>query len=342
MRSSKNTYGLLTHLSRSGSTLLARMLDDFDRVCVTTEAELPLELFGVKSYSPIEFRSADDTTHFIDNVLAKTRVTSWELSSKIILEKCENLGYPVSGSDFVRILLSVYGEKFKPEATHIIYKACPFMPWHIPEAAQHFSDTKFIHLLRDPRAVFHSQFKSIDPFTGKPFSKSALKTALDWKKAAELMSQVQLPNVAEIIYEDLILKPDKTLVKLLEFLEISDRTRSGSRTPFASRMEDADQDLHQDITLPPDPERMFAWKRHLSQRQLFYIDTFLGDLLHQKGYEPSPNKAGSTILIKIGYHLSLNSQGIFCMGRRMRRVVHNIWANPLHLFRRARLKLGHD
>ena len=59
----------LTHLSRSGSTLLARLLDEYDDICVTTEGEIPLELFGVKSYSPITFYSKDDLELYLNNIL---------------------------------------------------------------------------------------------------------------------------------------------------------------------------------------------------------------------------------------------------------------------------------
>ena len=75
----------LTYLSRSGSTLLARLLDEYDDVCVTTEGELPLELFGVKSYSPITFDSQQDLELYLNNILAKTRAASWNIPNDQML-----------------------------------------------------------------------------------------------------------------------------------------------------------------------------------------------------------------------------------------------------------------
>ena len=85
----------LTHISRSGSTLLSKLLDEYDDICVTTEGEIPLELFGVKSYVPIVFSSQKQLLGYIKIVLIKTRVSSWNIPEKTIRYDSKDLYYQV-------------------------------------------------------------------------------------------------------------------------------------------------------------------------------------------------------------------------------------------------------
>ncbi len=331
---------MLTHISRSGSTLLARMLDDFDAICVTTEAELPLELFGVKSYTPIHFSTANDIENYLENVLLKRRVKTWKLAKDSLLSRCDQNGYPISGPTFVRILLSLYGETYKPKANLVIYKACPFMPWHIPESIEHFPDAKFLHIIRDPRAVFHSQMNSLDPFTGKPFSTSALKTAMDWKRATSLDQSFTQSHIFEIKYEQLLSEPEIISKGLLQYLGVESEAKSGSSTSFANRMEQADQNLHSGISREPDPQKIFAWEKSLSKKNIFAIETFLGEHLLERGYENSASSTKHPLMFRYYVFWGSRYQSVNFFIKRVARVLRAGFSNPVYLLRKAILKVN--
>jgi len=332
-------FGMLTHISRSGSTLLARMLDDFEHICVTTEAELPLELFGVKAYTPIHFATENAIVSYFDLLLSKTRVITWKLSKESLLSRCELQGYPISGPAFVKILLSLYGETYKPKAKMVIYKACPFMPWHIPESIEHFPDAKFLHIIRDPRAVFHSQLNSLDPFTGKPFSKSALKTAMDWEKATSLDKSFIKSHIFEIKYESLLSEPEIILHGLIQYLGIENQTKTGNSSSFASRMEEADKNLHAGISSEPDPEKISVWEKTLSKKNIVLLETFFGDRLLEKGYEKSAAAINHPVFYRNYVFFGIRFQIVKYFVKRIARVIKASLSNPMYLLRKTILKI---
>jgi hypothetical protein len=316
------------------------MLDDFDDICVTTEAELPLELFGVKSYTPIHFSKASDVENYLRNVLSTTRVTTWKLEETHVLHHCNQIGYPISGPRFVEVLLSVYGMTYKPNAQVVIYKACPFMPWHIPESINHFPQAKFLHIIRDPRAVFYSQMKSIDPFTGKPFSRSALKTAMDWKKATSLDPSFVEAYVLEVNYENLLAAPEATLKLMLQYLAIGNETKTQVQGSFASRMEAADQNLHTAITSDPDQEKISAWEQALSEKNVILMETYLSEKLLKKGYEKFAVNIKHPLWYKFYVFFASRFQTIKFFLKRILRVLRAVLSNPTYLMRKSILKVN--
>jgi len=334
----KLEFGILTHLSRSGSTLLSRMLDEYGDICVTTESELPLELFGVKSYAPMTFQNAREVEDYLAHTLQTTRIASWKLSTESILEHCESSSYPLSGPDLVRILLTTYRDTHKPEAGLVIYKACPFMPWHIQESLKHFEDVTFLHLLRDPRAVYHSQKHSIDPFTGQAYSSSCLRTAMDWKKAAEVEDLGT--RLLEIRFEDLTGEPEATMAKILDHLGCSTASRSRGTSSFVERLEKRDQELHKDIADKPDPEKNMSWKVNLTPAEVSLIDSFLKNEMALKGYHPDQRSDSPVMKLKITH--GLLHEKVNTLLRRSTRAFRQLVSNPGHLLRRIRLKLSHD
>ena len=339
MNNQKIKFGILTYISRSGSTLLSRMLDDYDDVCVTTEGELPLELFGVKSYAPIQFSSTTQIKKYLEQVVPRTRVSSWDLSNAEILERCEKAGYPLSGPSLVKIILAVYRDTYKPQAELIIYKACPLMPWHIQESLAHFPDAQFLHILRDPRAVYNSQMKSLDPFTKKPFANSALKTAIDWKIAAEATERDTSPVVKELKCEALLDDPEPTIQALLQFFQLENKTKSGGGKSFVQRMTRDDQELHQDISLEPNPDKNLVWQTNLSDRDIRLIESYLTPLLVEKGYSLFSSVNTSNPIHRLDLFLSIQKQKILRITKRLYRVIGNVISNPMYQFQKFKLKI---
>jgi len=340
MNSAKHIQiGILTHLSRSGSTLLSRILDEYAEICVTTESELPLELFGVKSYTPIVFNTIQDIEKYLDHTLQSTRIASWKLSTSSILDHCQQVPMPISGPQLVEILLTAYRDTYKPDASLVIYKACPFMPWHIPESLEHFPGVKFLHLLRDPRAVFHSQRQSIDPFTRKPYSKSVIKTGLDWQKAAAL-EEID-STIMELRYEDLVSSPDEVTNATLNFLEIAQARKVENNDSFIRRMDNRDQELHKEIVEAPDPNKNTVWQTNLTSQEISLMDAFLMPTLVSKGYDPISPESDNSLRLKLMIQGGLVHQNLVKILKRTSRVLQHLVKNPQHLFRKARLKVLH-
>ncbi len=342
MSNKNRVIGVLTHISRSGSTLLSRMLDEYEDICITTEAELPLELFGVKSYTPISFPDLSRLEIYIDRVLGRTRFGSWDLSTGSIMEQCRAAGFPISGPRFVNILLNIYCETYKPGARIIFYKANPLMPWHLPQSIKYFPAAPVLHVIRDPRAVYYSQSISINPYTGKPYTTAPMRTAMDWKAAAGVSEMISAEGFIEVRYEDLIHSPERTIGSILKQFGLEDSKKASSSRSFLERMEARDKDLHNNIAQQPDPEKNRAWSNHLSPRDIQIIETFLAREMREKSYELSLEGTGSNLFTQLYIILALFRERIWNAMRRSRRVLgHFIW-DPSYLRHRVLLKVKHD
>ncbi len=318
------------------------MLEEYEDICITTEAELPLELFGVKSYAPISFSKHSELENYLDEVLSQTRFNSWGLASNRISELCQPAGFPLSGPQLVKILLEVYCETHKPNAKIVLYKACPLMPWHLPESIKYFSPVHLLHIIRDPRAVYHSQSNSFNPYTGKPYSTSPLRTALDWQAAARVSDMLGSEDLIEIKYEDLIHSPDATMRSILTDIGLEGARKSECHNSFVDRMDSRDQQLHKEVMQNPDPKKNSSWENHLSSRDLAIIETVLADQMSQKAYACIGNPNEPAKLFYLYLKLALLLEGVWKNMRRARRILKILVSNPAYLRHRFNLKVRHD
>ncbi len=332
----------LTYLSRSGSTLLARLLDEYDDICVTTEGEIPLELFGVKSYSPITFDSKQYLEMYLNNILDKSRFASWNIPNDQILNLCNQVGFPINGPQLVYILLYAYKEIYKPKARMVVYKACPFMPWHISESMQHFPEAKYIHLIRDPRAVYYSQKYSLDPFKGIPFSRSPLKTAMEWKKGVRIITANLEEKVKVVKYEGLVNDPKYFLKRLIIFLNVSPLKNHISKISFMNRMELIDKNLHQEINLKPDANKIIVWKDKLLKNEIQIIDHYLNELLTSQGYKVYYRRQELSYIQLISLYINEKKEILFRILGRISRFTSRLLFRPKYFLIQLKLKMFND
>ncbi len=329
----------LTYLSRSGSTLLSGLLDNFNDVCVTTEGELPLELFGVKSYSPIQFNSGKEIEKYLNILENTTKLVTWRIDFDTILKLCKNYSFPITGVKFVKLLLTDYLRAHNPNAKYVIYKASPLMPWHIKEAQSHFPNARYIHLIRDPRAVYNSQKSSINPYTKKRYSDSPILSAIEWKKAIESCGSQTNPNVFIIKYEDLLQETDKTLYRIIDYLGVSNRLKKSGISLFAERIPDVEKELHNMITQTQDKNKIFVWKTSLSEKEKMYIDILLGDLLDIENYERVYSGSDLKWYLEIIFIIEKGYIVFNIFLRRLRRLIAGIFTYPLYSLTKIKLKI---
>ena len=180
-------------------------------------------------------------------------------------------------------LLDSLLEQFAGEATvtgektpnHLLYM--PLLQDWIPRA-------RFIHVLRDPRAVANS-WRDVPWSTGTRYGDAAiwrhyLRTALRNPPRPDTQLLVR--------YETLVEAPEKAARRMTAFLDVSydpgmlEHHRSGSigvnveREPWTHRAAEP-------ITRAP----AYRWERELSPRQVFQVEATVGALMERVGYVPT-------------------------------------------------------
>lgn len=132
-------------------------------------------------------------------------------------------------------------------------------------------DAKFIHLLRDGRDVARSivQFG----WAGNLWTAADRWIAVErlWER---MRSDVPADRRLEVCYETLIRRPRETLEEICEFIGVE----------FNEQIFDYAKNSTYEL---PDPTLLEQWRTKLTRQQLQLIETRIGDLLFERGYELS-------------------------------------------------------
>jgi len=86
---------------------------------------------------------------------------------------------------------------------------------HIPFLMEYFNESRFIHIVRDPRDnVLSAQ---------KAWNKNIFRAAHKWQKSINIIDKIEegRGRLMEIRYEDLLLDTDTTLEKVCQFVDIN-------------------------------------------------------------------------------------------------------------------------
>jgi len=148
----------------------------------------------------------------------------------------------------------------------------------------HFSGARFIHVIRDPRAVASSLVRS-EVHRATPYH-----AARRWHDdvAAGLAFEQNYPGeMLRIRYEDMVTRPDSVLRRVCRFLdlEFSDsmlRYHEHVPSVYGSYY----GQIHSGLSKPVSTGSIDAWKRHLSEADVAVIEFICSDLMETLEYEP--------------------------------------------------------
>jgi sulfotransferase family protein len=261
---------------RSGTTLLGSMLGAHDSVVCLPEAPFIGSLALALPRDGAD-RIAAEKVHRA--IRGDFKFAFWNLGAED-LEACAE----VTGGSY-RELIEVYIASFarrngRPGATRWVDHS-PTNLMYSARLYAGFPDAKFIHLVRDGRAVCASWL----PLNWGP--NTIIPAARTWAMhvAHGLAAEAALPppNIRRICYESLVSAPEGTLRELCEWLGLSYQqamvTGSGFKVPAYTRSQ------HGLIGAPADPKRIDGWLTKLTGRELEIFEYVTGDLLVHLGYE---------------------------------------------------------
>lgn len=148
--------------------------------------------------------------------------------------------------------------------------------------AEHFPDAKYVHIIRDGRAVCAS-------LLGLDWGpNTAVNAARHWRDRIALGLALETsrlgPSVMRVHYEDLVSNTETTLRELCEFCEIDfhQQMLEGGRFAVPPHM----KVQNQLVGKVPEAKRAFGWRERLSHREIEIFEAVAGELLHYLGYTP--------------------------------------------------------
>lgn len=268
----------LTYMARSGSTLLAKELDHYRRTGVTIEDDIP---DGILKGEEVYIQNSEELEIFIDKICEGKKFREWKISPEKLFAKLENnYRYPVRLDSLYRSIYDLYFSESNPEI--ILHKKGRYY-LKVDSVKASFPGAKFIHIIRDPRALFNSQKNSKDSITGKPMETSVVAFALNYRNMSEIVrKQADNKSFKVVFYEDFIDKKEEIIVSILDFIQLSDRTKGTSG--YFERIPEKQRYLHDNINYDVLSSRKTGWQEELSSLEISILETCLKRELKEYNY----------------------------------------------------------
>lgn len=262
---------------RSGTTMLGDMLGNTESAITTPESQFFHDMiihFHLEAFaSPVEAA---------DWLLDHFRFAAWGMQAE--MDKLTAVIHLDNPRKTMEGILSLYLELVRPKKA----RATVWVD-HTPDNFKYytllkplFPDAKYIHIIRDGRAVCES-FKKLDWGPNNAYSCS--RHWAERLQQALIVEYAEGDNCRRVFFEDLVTEPEKNLNELCEFagLPYSDEMVNGGgliKPGFTEAQ-------HQLVGKRPLAAKAHAWRTQLSQQELRDFESYpFSQLLLQKLHYP--------------------------------------------------------
>ena len=269
----------ITGCPRSGTTMLANILGNGDSCVATPESHFFNDF--IYKYLPNKSAEAEiqDLVKYFNN---HYRFKQWKISAsniKNLPKKITNNNYSAIIENTIKLFAEYDSERQEKEIIRIDHTQSNIKSSNILNEL--FPESKFIFIIRDPRAVYAS-IKGLDWGPNSPLKLSQL-----WIEyaAAFFATQKLYPNrVCLVKYEDILKKPESQIKKLCDFIEIEYKTslleeKNGFKVPEYTFAQ------HALVGKTLDESRIDKWKKELKKQDIKIIESQCGATLNALGYE---------------------------------------------------------
>jgi len=251
---------------RSGTTLLRTLLNSHPAIGI------PQESLFIIDYLRVGQRM--DLAQLKRMLMQEPEIEEWGIHPVIEdLDGCQTIAEAIDRLH--RLYLAPHGKQRWGQKTPRFVRSVGLI-------LEHFPGSRFIHLVRDPRAVVSSLI------TSDVHRSNAYYAALRWAKDVGfgLAAEETYPSqVRRIRYEDLVTQVETTLVSISDFLEFEYDPRMLSVAPQSSseysRFYAA---IHANLILQPTDRFIDKWRERLDDEETALVESLSGDFMERLGY----------------------------------------------------------
>lgn len=285
---------------RSGTTLLASLLDRHSELAVTPETHFLDDIAH-------QMNGRMTAEELVDTFVRHHRASDCGLNRERILRRldgCEANARTVFAAALVEYAAKNGKSRPGEKTPAHLYFVGQLLTW--------FPRARVICIFRDGRDVALSLMNV--PWTFKNLRYQCLR----WRVAAQLMLDLQAKYPDRIYcckFEDLVLNPVDTLTTLLQFIDLrfeADQLCSQRNTNVIPEWE---REWKQRASQALDRGCVYAWRAKAAPHQLRTMTSMMQPLLHKLGYsvvEPanrsywrSTYESSANILLRVAYYLLL-------------------------------------
>lgn len=299
---------------RSGTTMLASMIGTNSQVLVVPEAQFICDTYNEKNFDKYDLMEKFNL--ILNNKYFKLQWGFNAVEENEIKMKISKIG---TYRELVELIVYQYAKRVNKENYTMWVTHDPYNITNAHILRRFFPDAKFIHIIRDGRAVALS-FKNVD------FGPSTTYySAKEWKKQVNLAFTTQYliddkNNFINVKYEDIILKTKEELTKISEFLCINYENQMLTGSGYVKPK--VNNSIHKIVGKSPDLNRVSDWENKLTEKEIAIFEHYSNGLLKLLDYE-----------VKYGYYKMNLFDKISTLGKR---ILYQWVIKPFKLYRRER------
>lgn len=257
---------------RSGTTLLGAMIGAHSDCICTPESQFKTRIL----------RDASVKTKGVINLQAAFSLMNKDWRFRIWDLRINSVPYDeiISYKDLIKFIVKTYGLKAGRPNPRIWVDHTPSNVKNATVLLELFPDARFIHIVRDGRAVA----SSVMPLDWGP--NTIDKAAYSWVKRLSQNLAVESilgpERIMRIKFEDLVQHPEDTMKEICSFLGIDYQPQMVEGAGFKVPRYTMNQ--HSLVGKRPDPREVNAWETNLTARQVEIFESIAGDMLLSLGY----------------------------------------------------------
>jgi hypothetical protein len=254
---------------RSGTTLLRTLLNAHPQIGI------PQESLFIVDY--LKSSPSVDMSRLKALLVREPELSEWGIHPEVgQLDGCETAAQAIDRLH--QIYLALHGKRRWGQKTPRLVRSIDLL-------LDHFPGSRFVHLVRDPRAVVNSLI------TSNVHRSNAYFGAKRWQRDVSLglASEKSWPErVLRVRYEDLVTDTELTLQQISRFLGLAyDPAMISEAAEGAGEYSRFYEAIHANLNLPPTDRFISRWMERLTTDQIKIVEGMCGSLMTEIGYEPS-------------------------------------------------------
>lgn len=272
----------ITGCPRSGTTMLASMLGSCQNCITTPESDFFLDYIYKNLNNDVTSVKKESFRDYLNN---NYRFKQWQLNA----DEIKDIPGDITLSNFDAVIENVVksfaennSETVPKENDYIRIDHTPYNIKSFRVLNELFPESKFVFVMRDPRAIFAS-IKELDWGAN-----TALKLSNIWIEFVALLyslKEICPGRIYLVKYEDIVLDPDLHIEKVCSYLGVEYKDSIIEGGGFTLPSYTASQ--HKLVGKRPVKDRIYNWKDKLSKEDVMVIESKCGLMMKAFSYDCS-------------------------------------------------------